>query len=320
MQSRSSLPLWSATDMIHQIGDATIHQIWETNLNGMTFTQLLPGLDAEARQVHPEWFPAGTYDNEGYALMSLHAWLVRHEGRTILIDAGAGNDKARPQQKVLDNLSTEFLVRLHEVGVQPGDIDFILLTHIHSDHVGWNTRLANDGWVPTFPNAEVIVSDLEYAYGLALTGDDDAGITAARDRAGLGEPVRLPVSGTFADSILPLAGEIPVRRVRVDGSEVLPGVRLLPTPGHSIDHASIELISGSERALFSGDVLHHPVEVYDPDLVSAFCEFPDASRRSRGWFLDYAASTDSVVFSSHFPHSSMGRILRSPRGFEWSFG
>jgi glyoxylase-like metal-dependent hydrolase (beta-lactamase superfamily II) len=304
---------------IHHIGDATVQKIWETDLNEMTFAQLLPGLAAHARQAHPEWFPAGTFDDDGHAFMSLHAWLVRHEGRVILIDAGAGNDKERPQQKVLDKLSTEFLARLHEAGVEPEEVDFILLTHIHSDHVGWNTRLKRDRWVPTFPNAQVIVSDLEYAYGLALTGEDEAGISAARVRAGLGEPVRLPVSGTFADSIMPLAGQIPIRRVAVDGSEVLPGIRFLPTPGHSIDHASIELTSGGETALFSGDVFHHPVEVYDPDLVSVFCEFPDASRRSRRWLLDHAASTGSMMFSSHFPISSAGRISRSPRGFEWSF-
>jgi glyoxylase-like metal-dependent hydrolase (beta-lactamase superfamily II) len=304
---------------IHHVGDATVQKIWETDLSGMTFAQLLPGLAADARQAHPGWFPAGTSDDDGHAFMSLHAWLVRHEGRVVLVDAGAGNDKPRPQQMVLDRLSTAFLARLHEAGVHPEEVDFILLTHIHSDHVGWNTKLEKDRWVATFPNAKVIVSDLEYAYGLALTKRDGAGISAARARAGMGEPVRLPVSGTFADSIMPLAGQIPVRRVLVDGSEVLPGIRFLPTPGHSIDHASIELVSGDETALFSGDVFHHPVEVYDPDLVSVFCEFPDASRRSRRWFLDHAASTGSMVFSSHFPGSSAGRISRSSRGFEWSF-
>jgi glyoxylase-like metal-dependent hydrolase (beta-lactamase superfamily II) len=305
--------------MIHRIGNSTVQKIWETDLNGMTFEQLLPGLDANARIVHPDWFPAGTFDGEDHAFMSLHAWLVRHEDRVILIDAGAGNDKVRPQQKVLDRLSTQFLARLRDAGVEPGEIDVVLLTHIHSDHVGWNTRLEEERWVPTFPNAQVIVSELEYAYGLALTSNDEVGISAARARAGLGQPVRLPVSGTFSDSMMPLTGQIAVRLVTVDGSEVLPGIRFLPTPGHSIDHASIELTSEGETALFSGDVFHHPVEVYDPDLVSIFCEFPDASRRSRRWFLDHAAATGSMVFSSHFPHPSAGRISRSPHGFEWSF-
>jgi glyoxylase-like metal-dependent hydrolase (beta-lactamase superfamily II) len=305
--------------MIHRIGNATVEKIWETDLNGMTFAQLLPGIADNARQANPDWFPSGTFDGEGHALMSLHAWLIRHEGRVILVDAGAGNDKPRPQQMVLDKLSTGFLTRLRKAGVELEDVDVILLTHIHSDHVGWNTRYEKERWVPTFPNAQVIVSDLEYAYGMALTAEDDAEIEAARARAGMGDPVRLPVSGTFADSMMPLNGHIPIRRAKVDGTEVVPGIRFLPTPGHSIDHASIELESGGETALFSGDVFHHPVEIYEPDLVSVFCEFPDASRRSRHWFLDHAASTGSMVFSSHFPNSSAGRISRSSRGFKWSF-
>ncbi|CZT30145.1 hypothetical protein PCPL58_3689 [Pseudomonas cerasi] len=186
--------------------------------------------------------------------------------------------------------------------------------------MGWNTTFVDRCWGPTFPNAEVVASDPEYAYGLTLTDEDAAGINAARDRAGLGEPVRVPVSGTFADCILPLVGKSPVRRVRVDGAEVFPGIRFLPTPGHSIDHATIELVNGGEKALFSGDVLNHPVQVYYPDLVSTFCEFPDTFRRSLGWFLDHAASTNSMVFSSDSPKSLMGQISRIADGYAWSFG
>jgi hypothetical protein len=235
---------------IHHIGDATVQKIWETDLNGMTFAQLLPGLAADARQAHPEWFPAGTADDDGHAFMSLHAWLVRHEGRVILVDAGAGNDKPRPQQMVLDRLSTAFLARLHEAGVEPEEVDFILLTHIHSDHVGWNTRLVKDRWVATFPNAQVIVSDLEYAYRLALTSRGGAGISAARARAGMGEPVRLPVSGTFADSIMPLAGQVLVRRVPVDGSEVLPGI-----VGGSVDEMALEIEAVVDVGVNGGELL-----------------------------------------------------------------
>ncbi len=308
----------TALPAIHRVGRTTVQKIWETDLNGMTFGQLLPGLDDRVRRDHPDWLPAGTYDAEGHAVMSVHSWLVRHDGKIILVDAGAGNNKRRPQQKVLDDLSTPFLDRLRAAGVAPEDVDAVLVTHIHSDHVGWNTKLEGGRWVPTFPNAQVIVSDLEYSYVLALTEGQEDSIRMVRDRAGLGRPVRTPVSGTFADSILPLDAAN-VRRVTIDGSEVLPGIRLLPTAGHSIDHASIELTSDGESALFPGDMFHHPVEVYDPDLVSVFCEFPEASRSARHWLLDHAAMTGSPVFSSHFPSSSVGRITRSANRFEWLF-
>ncbi len=109
-------------------------------------------------------------------------------------------------------------------------------------------------WTPTFPNAEVVCSDLEWRHGAALTDSDEGQVAACRAEATLGEPVRVPVSGTFADSMLPLEGRAPIRRIAIDGTEVLPGMRFIPTPGHSIDHASIEITSGGQTALFSGDV------------------------------------------------------------------
>ena len=302
-----------------RIGSTTVEKVHEMDLNGMTLVQLMPDYSNTDIQNHPEWLTDGTTAAGGHALLSLHTWLVRHRGLTILIDTGAGNDKRRPQQKVLDQLTNPFLERLSAAGVEPGDVDHILHTHIHSDHVGWNTRLANGEWVPTFPNAEVICSDLEWRYGSALTdGDEDAAVVCRRE-AGLGKPVRTPVSGTFLDSMRPLDGRVPIRRVHFDGSEVLPGIRFVPTPGHSIDHASIEIASDGEAALFSGDVFHHPLEIQVPELVSVFCEFPDAARRSRLGFMERAADSSAVVFTSHFPLSSAGRVGRTSLGFEWRF-
>ena len=302
-----------------RIGSTTVEKVHEMDLNGMTLVQLMPDYSNTEIQNHPEWLTDGATDAGGHALLSLHVWLVRHRGLTILIDTGAGNDKRRPQQKVLDQLTNPFLERLSAAGVEPGDVDHILHTHIHSDHVGWNTRLADGEWVPTFPNAEVICSDLEWRYGSALTDGDEDGAVVCRREAGLGKPIRTPVSGTFLDSMRPLDGRVPIRRVHFDGSEVLPGIRFVPTPGHSIDHASIEIVSEGEVALFSGDVFHHPLEIHVPELVSVFCEFPDAARRSRLGFMERAADSSAVVLTSHFPLSSAGRVERTPSGFEWRF-
>lgn len=305
--------------MFH-IGETTIEKIHETDLNGLLLGQLMPALDPAVEARHPDWIPTGTTDSEGHAFMSVHSWLVRHDGRTILIDTGIGNDKSRPGQPAFDQLDTPFLTRLAHAGVEPEDVDTILLTHVHADHVGWNTRLVDGEWVPTFPNAEIICSDLEWRYGAALASGDEAAIAACREDAGLGEEaVRIPGAGTFDDSMVPLEGRVAIRRIAVDGAEVLPGIRFIPTPGHSICHASIELVSGGMTALFSGDVFHHPVEVRDVDLVSMFCEFPEATRRSRRAFLERAADSDATVFSSHLPRSSAGLIRRQADGFAWSF-
>ncbi len=174
-------------------------------------------------------------------------------------------------------------------------------------------------WTPTFPNATLICSDLEWRYGAALAQEDDTGIQAVRAEAGLGAPIRVPVAGVFADSLVPLEAAGKVRRIKVDGSEVLPGIRFLPMPGHSIDHAAIEIASEGEIGLFGGDVLHHPLEVPDPQFVSMFCEFPDAARRSRHLLLKRAVETKALYFSSHFSESSAGVISRSGDGYTWSF-
>ncbi|MDJ0367474.1 hypothetical protein QMK33_20180 [Hymenobacter sp. H14-R3] len=111
-----------------------------------------------------------------------------------------------------------------------------------------------------------------------------------------------------------------VRRTAVDGTEVLPGIRFLPTPGHSICHASIEVAQQQQQqAIFGGDVVHHPFELYDPELTSMFCEFPEAARAARRWLATTVADRDIRYFSSHFPGSSVGRISRNGEAFGWEF-
>ena len=302
------------------VGGMSVIKVHELDLNGFAATQLLPGLDPNVLARHPEWIDARTYDSQsGHVFMSVHTWVVRIEGKIILIDTGAGNDKDRPTLKVLDHLRTPYLDRLAAIGVQPEDVDYVLLTHIHSDHVGWNTRLSGDQWVPTFPKAMVICSDLEWRYGVALTAGDEEGITRVRTEAGFGPPTRIPVPGVFFDSMMPLEAVGRVQRVAVDGGEVLKGIRFLSTPGHSIDHAAISINSQGTEAIFGGDVMHHPFELYEPDLVSVFCEFPDAARRSRRWLARHAAERKALYFSSHFPFTSVGTITEIGENFGWKF-
>lgn len=302
------------------VGRTQVVKVPELDLNSFTATQLLPALDPHSLGSHPEWVLPGTYDADGgYALLSIHTWLIRHEGRIILLDTGAGNDKPRPTLKVLDHLHQPYLERLAAAGVQPGEVDYILLTHIHADHVGWNTSLGDGRWAPTFPNATVVCSGLEWRYRAALSVGDEAGIGAARDEAGLGQPIRIPTPGVFDDSMRPVEAAGKLRLVEVDGEEVLPGIRFLSAPGHSIDHAAIEITSDGDVGLFGGDVMHHLLEVYDPELVSMFCEFPDAARRSRREILERAAESRALYFSSHFPLSSAGYVGRAGDGYNWTF-
>ena len=260
------------------------------------------------------------YDPEtGTVPLSVHSWVVQGGGRTILIDTGAGNDKLRPTMTMLDRLHTPYLERLVAAGVRPGDVDAVLLTHLHADHVGWNTRHEDGRWVPTFPNATVMCSGKEWRYLAALTAGDDTRAAAERAAAGLGDPTRTPVAGVFEDSLAPVEVAGRVRLIEMDGGEVLDGFHYLPTPGHSIDHAAIALTSQGETAVFGGDVMHHQFEIIDPELVSMFCEFPDAARRSRMWLLEHLADTRALYFSSHFTGSSVGHVVREGVDYRWTF-
>ena len=302
-----------------KVGRTSVQKVHELDLNGFVATQLFPDLNPAVLARHPGWLPPGTRDDDGHALLSIHSWLVRHEGMTILVDAGAGNDKDRPGLKVLDHLHTPFLQRLQAVGVRPEDVDYVLLTHLHADHVGWNTSRVGSGWAPTFPNATVVCSAREWRYGRALAVNDQAEAASIRREAGFGDPIRVPVPGVFADSMEPLESAGRLRLVAIDGAEVLPGIRFLPTPGHSIDHAAIELSSAGQAAVFGGDVMHHVLEVHDPELVSMFCEFPDAVRRSRHALLRRLADTGVTYFSSHFPLTSAGHVVATGDRYDWRF-
>ncbi len=300
------------------VGSTTIEKIYELNLDGFALEELLPDLDSRLWEKHPTWIPEGTTSGSK-VLLSVHSWLVRHEGMTILVDTGAGNGKSRPQQKVLDHLQNPFLERLADAGVLPEDVDYVLHTHLHSDHVGWNTVLNQGRWVPTFPRAIHICSELEWNYGLALADGNGRGIAAARLQAGFGEPVRIPVSGTFHDSMRPLQMTKQVRLVSINEQEVLPGLSFISTPGHSIDHAAIELRSAGQKAIFGGDAMHHPVELYDTTLVSLFCEFPAVTRRSRVALLERSVKDKALYISAHFPLSSAGWIRKVGGHFSWTF-
>ena len=304
-----------------RIGDAIVTKIPELALDGVESAFLYPGADAAAVATEAGSLSAGSYDLEARTLrQSIHTWLVMIGGRTILIDTATGNDKARPTMPVLDHLHEPYLERLAEAGVSPEAVDVVLMTHVHADHVGWNTQLRAGEWVPTFPNASYYLSAVEANYAAVIDAGDNAAATALRHGAGLGMMSRLPAAGVYTDSVAPIEGAGLARRISVDGSEAIPGFSYHALPGHSIDHAAILFESEGERALFWGDVLHHPVQVTQPEWNSVFCEFPEAAVRSRRQALDLAADTGATVFTTHFAESSAGHVRRKVDGnFSWTF-
>jgi glyoxylase-like metal-dependent hydrolase (beta-lactamase superfamily II) len=303
----------------YRVGDAAVTRIDELRLAAFRFDALYPGAEPDALERHRNRLEAGSFEPAtGTFIQSIHSWLVKAPHHTILIDTATGNDKNRPDIPPLHRLNEPFLARLAAAGVTPEQVDYVLLTHVHADHVGWNTRMVDDRWIPTFPNATYVFSGIEQAYGESLAaGKEPAG--AARPDAALGPAARKPADRVYDDSVRPVIEAGLAKLIAVNGEEILDGISFIPTPGHSIDHASIRLVSRGEQALFAGDVMHHPLQVYEPSLNSCFCEFPEAALRSRAAVLEDAAERGATVFTTHFAQSSVGRIDRRGDRFAWQF-
>ncbi len=289
------------SSQFYSVGDARVAHVADCVLEGFTLQRLLPdwaAADAGSAEQERE----GGDSQAGAVVLSVHSWVIWHQGKTILVDTGAGNDKPRPYAPYFDHLRTPYLARLTALGVAPEDVDYVLHTHLHVDHVGWNTRLVDGRWQPTFPKARHIFSAKEYDY--------------FTDTANLTERHRTSFQ-VQTDSVTPIVEAGQADMIAIVGDEVLPGFSFHATPGHSVDHASIVLASQGDKALFAGDVLHHPVQVRQPELTSIFDPDPERALASRLWALAFAADQDALWFSSHFAAPSSGHVTRVADGYAW---
>jgi len=282
----------------YRVGDSTVMRVFEKLIPSFAPSALFPGWEDEK---HAQQLPSVCWDGQHQSLaLSTHGWLVRTPHHNVLIDAGIGNGKAR-KSPMFDRLNEPFLERLAAGGVKPEQIDYVLLTHLHTDHVGWNTVLRDGRWEPTFPNAKYVFSKVEDALFSGPGG---------RER---------PNYAIYEDSVLPVIESGQAMMIDGGGGEFVDGFFFHPTPGHSPDHLSISLDSGGAKALFAGDVIHLPVQVGFPELSSCFSADPERGHRSRLWALEYAAKNSALFFSSHCPGTSVGCIERNGARFGWRF-
>ena len=224
---------------------------------------------------------------------AVQTWVLRSAGRIIVIDTGVGNDRDRPQAPTFDHLSTDYLRRLAEIGVQPADVNIVINTHIHYDHVGWNTQLDGATWLPTFPNATYLVPAVDYDY---FHPDNAERMRPPRtdDEKARFDGIQL----VFNDSIAPIAdaGQLQTWRGehRVDEN-----LRLEPAPGHTPGSSVAWLETGS-GAVFVGDLMHTPLQISHPDDACSFDVDTDQARTSRHAVLHAAACTGAAIFPAHF--------------------
>lgn len=276
----------SSAPRVYRIGDAMVTRILDTQLTVLRPEQLLPDWSTgDARDATDPLLRGSMSASGEHVVLSVHSWLVRIGGKVVIVDTGIGNGKERPFSRLFHDLKTDYLARLRQAGVTPGDVDMVLLTHLHVDHVGWNTVRGAQGWVPTFANARHVYAQAEEDHFHTPAG-------AARRMV-------------YEDSVLPLIESGLVERVGEQGARVDAHFAFLPTPGHSVGHMSIALESRGETALFGGDVMHHPVQLIHPTWSSCFCTDPERASASRARMLDFVRRKRALYFSSHFADTSV---------------
>ena len=283
-----------------QIGDISIHRVLEFEGPLIAPEILLPEATKAQIDSHRTWLEPTLLDRvSGDLILAFHSIVIHTPKHTILIDTCGGNDKHRPQKVRYHHKHYPYLPNLSGAGFSPEQIDVVLCTHLHVDHVGWNTQLLNGRWVPTFPNAHYLFARDELTYWQSHYPTE----------AFTDDPY-------YEDSILPVI-EAGLTRV-VDGDyQIDDWVRLVPTPGHTPGHVCVEVSSRGMLAVLSGDLMHHPVQCAEPDWSSCFCVDADHSRRTRIAFLAEHADSKTLILPAHFPTPTAGRVVSD--GNTWHF-
>ncbi len=278
------------------LGRMRVHKIHEMD-SPTPMLANLPGVEPADLVRLKQWYTAPDdeiTDDPETSMMTfgVHSWVIEVDGQTILVDSCCGNHKNRSIPEV-HQMDTRYLENLRAVGFAPEDIDLVMCTHLHFDHVGWNTRLENGKWVPTFPNAKYLFGRKDYDY--FVTNPE-------------GEEVH---QEAFLDSILPVmdAGQgILVDENHVAHREIGNGIWLEPAFGHSPGNVTVHGQCGAEEAIFWGDVIHHPLQMIRFDLPFAFDADPAAASLTRQRVMRKAAEEDLLCFPAHFRLTSAGKV------------
>lgn len=225
----------------------------------------------------------------------MRTWLVRSEGKTILIDTGVGNGKDRPHLPMHANLQTDFLANLGDASVRPAEVDYVLLTHLHGDHVGWNTYFDGSQWVPTFPNARYVASRADYDF----FGPANAGASRSASL----------MLNVFDDSVAPVE-QAGLLTLWEDQFEVDGNLKITPSPGHTPGSSVITLTSGADQAAFVGDLLHSPLQLAQPDCCPVLDEDETRAKAARRTILGWAADNNALLLPAHIAKSGAMAIER----------
>jgi len=271
-----------------KIGDVTVTRVVELEVPGPA-TWILPEATPE-NLLSVDWCRPHFVRDDGAAILSVHALLVESQGEKIVVDTCVGNDKNLPAMKAWNKKQGgSFLADLAKAGFAPDAIGTVLCTHLHVDHVGWNTRLESGRWVPTFANARHLWSQEEYDYWSKA----DAGVYGS----------------VFAESVLPVFDAGLVELVGSDHT-VTDEVRLEPTPGHTPGHVSVHIRSRGEEAVITGDLVHHPAQLARPQWRCSADWDGEMGETTRRAFFERYADRPVLVIGTHFATPTAGHIVR----------
>jgi glyoxylase-like metal-dependent hydrolase (beta-lactamase superfamily II) len=275
-------------------GDLNIQRVMEMQIPFRLPGEMFPSADPQdLAELAPQFTPWAIEAESGRAILAVQSYLVRTARHTILIDTCIGCDKTNTRIPSWANRSDQgWLDRLAATGVGAEEIDYVFCTHLHADHSGWNTRLLDERWVPTFPNAKYIFARSEVAHA---------------ERLGVPQ---------YAENVLPViaAGQA----VLVDDDYALDDqVWLEPTPGHTPGHVAVHLQASGAHAVMWGDLLHSPMQCLRPDWYFMIDTDPVQSITSRRRVLEGCCEHNHLVLTAHFPSPSVGRITAEGNAFRF---
>jgi len=275
------------------IGEVTVTKIVELEVTGGS-RFILPQATPEA--ILPiGWLRPDFADERGRLKMSIHALVVETRNRRIIVDTCLGNDKENRRIPTWNNLQTSFLTDLATVGYARETIDTVVCTHLHVDHVGWNTMLERGSWIPTFPNARYLMGRVEFDHW-----------TSRHDREDM--------EAVLADSVTPVWEAALVDLVETD-HRICDEISLVPTLGHTPGHVSVRITSQGEEALITGDFMHHPCQIAKPDWSSTADNDPSEAQRTRERMLTGLSDAPILVIGTHFAGRTAGHVVRDGGAF-----
>ena len=274
-----------------RVGEVSVTRVVEKAFL-MDPSRFMPKCTPEALERHASWLRPHFVSEDGRLKMSMHALVVESRGRTIVVDTCVGNDKSAPLPQI--TAATRFLEDFRAAGFDPLRVDYVLCTHLHVDHVGWNTMRVDGIWRPTFPNARYLFGRREWDYW--RTQHDPMAVSI------LSESLRPVIDAGLVDLV-------------ESDHRLTDEVSLVPTPGHTPGHCSVLIRSRGSEGIITGDVLHHPVHVAEPDWgigADASIEGATGARRD---FVQRYGDRPVLVIGTHFHTPTAGHIVRGAQGW-----